>query len=98
MTFINWSDTEEMVGLLTEYVADERRDAAGDRVREAFLSNLLRELTDLNERLATLSTSAAIQKLRSIQHSFGPEFAEDPVVAHLEACVEELDRIRNQGA
>jgi|SRR5687768_2785804 len=96
MTLINWSDPEEMLGLLTEYVADERRDAAGDRERERFLSSLLRELTALNERLTTLSMDEATQKLRIIRDSLNPEFGQDPVVDHLEACIEEVDRIRKQ--
>ena len=98
MSFINWSDTEEMVGLLTEYVADERREALSDRSRHAFLSQLFRELTQLNEQFATLSTDVTIEKLRGIQDSLDEEFLQDPVVVHLVACIEELERISEQSA
>ena len=30
MTFIDWSDPEEMIGLLTEFVADARIEAGTD--------------------------------------------------------------------
>jgi hypothetical protein len=98
MTFINWSDSEEMVALLTEFVQDERRESQGDQARETFLAGLLEELTQLNEQFTIISTDGAIQKLRSIQHSLNQEFSEDPVIAHLEACIEELERIRNERA
>jgi hypothetical protein len=94
MSFIDWSDAGEMVALLTEFVADERRESGADRPREAFLADLLRELTQLNEQLATISTDVAIEELRTIQDSLSQEFSNDPVITHLEACIEELERIR----
>lgn len=93
MTLINWSDPEEMVGLLTEFVADERRERV-DEAREAFLSDLLEELAQWSGEFATISTDQAIEKLRVIRDSLDQEFSEDPVVVHLEACIEELKRIR----
>jgi hypothetical protein len=94
MTFINWSDSEEMIGLLTEYVADERSASRPDGTREVFLAGLLQELTQLNEESATISTDRTIEMLRAIQDSVDPEFSEDPVLVHVEACIEELERIR----
>lgn len=98
MTFINWSDSEEMVALLTEFVADERHQTQGDAARETFLCDLLRELTELNERFTAISTDGAIENLRAIHQSLSHEFSEDPVIVHLEACIEELERIRDQCA
>jgi hypothetical protein len=94
MTFINWSDSGEMLALLTEFVADERRESGNDEAREAFLADLLQELTLLNERFVKISTDAAIEELRTIQDSLSQEFSDDPVIVHLEACIEELERIR----
>ena len=45
MSFINWSDPEEMLGLLAEYVIDEEAYASEDPARSAFLHELSRELT-----------------------------------------------------
>ena len=98
MTFINWSDSEEMVALLTEFIEDERRESQGDGARETFLFDLLQELSQLNEQVATISINGAIEKLRAIQQSLNQEFSEDPVIVHLEACIEELERIRNECA
>src|SRR5687767_4657438 len=94
MTFINWSDSEEMIGLLTEYVADERSASGSDGAREVFLDDLLQELTQLNEEFATISTDRTIERLRAIQDSVNPEFSEDPVLVHVAACIEELERIK----
>ena len=91
MTFINWSDSEEMIGLLIEYVADERSESRSDRARDLFLAELLKELTQLNEQTATERT---MESLRAIRDSVDPEFSEDPVLVHVDACVEELERIR----
>ena len=44
MTFIDWSDSEEMIGLLIEYVADEKNGTLGDPKRQKFLSDLLMDL------------------------------------------------------
>lgn len=45
MTFINWSDSEEILALLTEFVEDERRESQCDGARETFLFDLLQELS-----------------------------------------------------
>ena len=45
MTFIDWSNPDEMLGLLSEYVADERHEASGDPARESFLAELSDGLT-----------------------------------------------------
>lgn len=94
MTFINWSDSEEMIALLTEYVADERSESRSDRPREGFLADLLRELTQLNEQSGAISTDRIIERLRAIRDSVDPEFSEDPILVHVDACIEELERIR----
>src|SRR6266487_3879425 len=98
MTFIDWSDSEEMFGLLSEYVADEKTDSHHDRARETFLTELLTELLDVTERLNAMSADEAIERLRAIHHSQADDFVGDPVLAHIEACIEELERIRSQSA
>ena len=94
MTFIDWSNPDEMLGLLSEYVADERNEALGDPARESFLTELSAELTRLIEGLDGMSSEERIEGLRTLYRSQAPEFMDDPVLVHVEACIEELERIR----
>lgn len=98
MTLIDWSDSEEMLGLLLEYVADERIDAPRDSAREAFLTELSTELRELTHGLEAMSADEVIDRVRAIHRSHLEECAGDPVLVHVEACVEELERIRREGA
>ncbi|HYK01240.1 MAG TPA: hypothetical protein VE974_05745 [Thermoanaerobaculia bacterium] len=93
MTFINWSDPEEMLTLLVEYVSDELSQAAHDRGRTEFLTDLLEELAALENDFGALSPDASIAALRSIHEAQPGEFLADPVLVHVEACIEELARI-----
>ncbi len=93
MTFINWADSEEMLGLLSEYVADERGEAHGDPPRAAFLAELSAALSDLLERADDLPATEVIEQLRAIHREQDDAFAADPVLVHVEACIEELQRI-----
>ena len=95
MSYINWSDPEEMFGLLMEFVADERGGVRGDSERRRFLSRLLVDLTELEDRFPGLTGSEQVEALRSIHTSTDDEFVDDPVVEHLQACVEELERINS---
>jgi hypothetical protein len=96
MTFIDWSNSDEMLGLLSEYVADERDSAWGDPARESFLVDLSTGLTELTDRLDAMSPDELIEGLRAIHRSQPEEFGGDPVLVHVEACIEELERIGGQ--
>ena len=96
MTFIDWSDFEEMLGLLVEYVADERLVAAGDRERTRFLEDLSQELEVVARSVSPASLDQTIQTLRVISESQPGDFADDEVLVHLQACIEELERIKSQ--
>jgi hypothetical protein len=98
MTFIDWSDFEEMLGLLVEYVADERNDAQEDRERMRFLADLSRDLGHIARRAPELSADDAIAGLRNVLASQPGSFAGDPVLTHVEDCIQELERIRSQSA
>ncbi|HYC59569.1 MAG TPA: hypothetical protein VEK79_08380 [Thermoanaerobaculia bacterium] len=89
-----WSDPDEMLGLLVEYVADEAATSHGDPDRNQFLSRLLRELDALAVHDFTTTDRVEVT-LREVIDSQPGDFASDPVIAHLEACVEELRRIRS---
>jgi hypothetical protein len=94
MSLIDWSDHEEMLGLLLEYVADEA-STSQDRERVAFLRTLLRQI----ERLAEAepeSIGQIAEALREVRQSQPTEFAADPVLDHLDACAEEIQRIAMQ--
>ncbi|HET9333118.1 MAG TPA: hypothetical protein VFQ21_05995 [Gemmatimonadota bacterium] len=95
MTFIDWSDPEEMLGLLIEYVADERAETRHDRERTSFLSEVLAELTDLTDNARAMPPDEVIMRLRVLHGSQSIAFSADPVLAHVDHCIEELERIRN---
>lgn len=97
MTFIDWSDSEEMLGLLSEYVADERNDSLHDPAREGFLTELATELAELAREFDALSPDTMIERLRAIHRSQAQDFLGDPVLVHVEACIDELERIRREG-
>lgn len=96
-TLIDWSDPEEMLGLLCEYVADEKLDARDDE-RVRFLSRLASGLAGLAVRAPDLSAEEVIEQLRAIDEYHHDDFAGDPVLTHVEACIEEMERIQSQRA
>jgi hypothetical protein len=93
MSLIDWSDPEEMLGLLAEYVADERL-AERDGRRTRFLNELSSALSALASQ--QLSTRATIDRLREMQDGQPAEFSADPTLVHLDDCVQELERIAAQ--
>ena len=93
MSLIDWSDPDEMLGLLVEYVADELIEAHGDQDRALFLNVLSRQLSSIAEQSIDSARSIA-RALREVHDAQAREFASDPVMTHLEACIEELDRIQ----
>jgi hypothetical protein len=94
MTFIDWSNPDEMLGLLSEYVADQRHEASEDLARESFLAELSVGLNRLTDRLEAMSSEELVEGLRELHRSQAPEFRKDPVLVHVEACIEELERIQ----
>lgn len=96
-TLIDWSDPEEMLGLLCEYVADEKLGARDDE-RVRFLAGLSSELAGLADRAPDLPADEVIEQLRAIDEFYRDDFAGDPVLTHVEACIEELERIQSQRA
>ena len=93
MSLIDWSDPEEMFGLLLEFVLDERNQETQDVARRAFLSKLLVDLSAHLEEFGSLPNAERMRLLRDVQQSIDVEFAGDPVVEHLVACGNELERI-----
>lgn len=92
MSLIDWSDPDEMLGLLMEYVADEAAASHGDAERARFLHHLSRELEAISEH-SLQSVGEIARELRAIHDSQPREFAKDPVLTHVTACIEELHRI-----
>jgi hypothetical protein len=95
--FIDWSDPEERFGLLVEYVTDERADAE-DSGRRRFLSELKVALEAVQERFGLLSPVERIDSLRSLRRAVDEDFERDPVVEHVDACIEELERVHESSA
>jgi hypothetical protein len=92
MTYIDWSDSEDMFGLLVDFILDARSDTE-ERVRRSFLSRLMADIEALREQFDELSGMEVVSRLREIQNSIDEEFADDPVVIHLKECADELERI-----
>ncbi len=95
MSLIDWSDPAEMFGLLVEYIADETVASHDDADRAHFLNQLSRELGTIAEH-GVESVDRIALTLREIHDSQPREFASDPVMAHMEACIEELHRIETE--
>ena len=93
MSSIDWSNPEEMLGLLIEYVADES-SASHDPERVDFLQGLLSDLENVvnQEFVAIHQVADAIRETRESQPR---EFLNDEVIAHVDACIEELYRIES---
>jgi hypothetical protein len=91
MSLIDWSDPYEMLGLLMEYVADER-NASQDEDRFDFLRQLSIDLEKraLRDYDTTDHIAGAILEVRDSQPT---EFLDDDVMTHVDACIEELHRI-----
>ncbi len=92
MSLIDWSDPDEMLGLLVEYVADETLASHDDADRVQFLNQLSRELDAMTDQDFE-SVDRIELTLREVCDSQPREFASDPVMAHVKACIEELQRI-----
>ena len=95
MSLIDWSDPDEMLGLLIEYVDDEAI-ASNDAARSSFLHELSRELGAVADR-GFESAARIEQTLREVHDSQPTEFANDEVMAHMGECIEELHRIDSAG-
>lgn len=92
MSLIDWSDPDEMLGLLVEYVADEMGASSDDADRYQFLNQLSRDLAAIAD-LGFESIDRIELTLREVHDSQPREFASDSVMAHMEACADELHRI-----
>lgn len=98
VSFINWSDPEEMLSLLLEYVEGEWSESHADPHRRRFLCTLLEDLSDLERRFASLSGAGRLAALHETIAALDAEFASDPVVEHLAHCAEEIERINREQA
>ena len=97
MSLIDWSDPEEMLGLLVEYIRDELIEEQSDRRRAAFLRALASSVESV-AREAAAEPRNVLAKLRSVAEVQPAEFAGDPVLVHVDDCVEELARIATASA
>jgi hypothetical protein len=92
MPFIDWSDPDEMLGLLAEYVADEAV-AERDPLRRTFLDELSMTLATLASSSEDRPARQTIDSLRDIHDSQPREFGADSVLVHVDECMQELERI-----
>jgi hypothetical protein len=68
MSILDWSDPEEMVGLLAEYIRDELLEERHDRERLAFLRELSAAVGSLASG-ADLPGTETLTRLRRIHNS-----------------------------
>jgi hypothetical protein len=90
MTFIDWSDAEEMLDLLMEFVRDANNECGDDIARRRFLSQLLVDLKDVTAELPNVPRDRFIQSLQAVYDSIDEEFKQDPVTGHIADCIVEL--------
>ena len=83
-----------MLGLLSEYIADERSASVDDSMRRRLLDQLLSDVSELAGTEDSLPPEDLITRLREIERS-QDELIGDPVHDHLLACIEELERINS---
>ena len=93
MSLIDWSDPENLLDMLLEFVTDAKTESHGKVRRQRFLDYLVANLTAAQQRVSSDDLLETITQLRRIYDSIDPEYQEDPVVDHIKACTEELERI-----
>ena len=93
MPILDWSDPEEMLGLLADWVADELHEETTDHRRAQFLKHLASSLATLASESGHLSVRAVDEQLRGILGSQPSEFAADPALEHVRDCIHELERM-----
>ena len=89
---IDWSDPEEMLGLLAEYLRDELQGERDDRDRAQFLRALW-STVDALARGNDASSRNTLARLQEIYDEQPHEFAHDRALTHVRDCIEELARI-----
>jgi hypothetical protein len=92
MAFVDFSDPEDMLDLLIDYVTDERSETS-DPQRRRFLSGLLDSLAELQEQFSGMTAIQRVASLRELHRSLDAQFESDPVAQHLEDCAAELEHL-----
>lgn len=95
MSFIDWSDSEAMLGLLVEWVVDERTGAE-DPARAEFLGRLSSDLSRLAEGHEDMTLDELIERMRVVHEAGVGESAGDPALGHLADCIEEMEKLRGE--
>lgn len=93
MSFLDFSDPEEMFGLLVDFVRDEEAVADDDPERLRFLVGLRKGLKELEAGLDEGEGAGVSSRLRDLYESMDGEFADDPVTGHVRDCIEEMERL-----
>ena len=95
MTFIDWSDADGMIGMLVDFVADERAKCRNDPERLHFVEDVLAQLQAVEANVQEIHAEATIQSLEVLHGSADSRFSCDPVMLHLKDCIDELERVEN---
>ena len=97
LTFVDFSDPEDMFDLLIDYVTDARSEAADSRRRE-FLSTLLASLEELGDDFAGMLPPSGSLPCASCTARSRPSPRTTRWSQHLEDCAAELERLGGQGS
>ena len=87
VTFIDWSDTEGMFGLLVELVADERAECQNDPERLRFMEDLVVQLRTLEQSCLRSPPPPQFRGSRVFMNPPIPGLQATPVVAHLKDLI-----------
>lgn len=93
MSFLDFSDSEEMFGLLLDFVTDAEAGCRDDPDRQRFLSDLRNALRALEEGGTDPGSPDLVEGLRELYAAIDREFMDDPVAGHIRDCMEELERL-----
>jgi hypothetical protein len=80
-----------MIGLFAEFVADERAECQDDPERLRFVEDLLAQVKSVEANLEQVHLSSTVQKLKFLHESADHGFSNDPVMAHLNDLIEEIE-------
>ena len=83
-----------MIGLYVEFVADERAGCQDDPERLRFVEEHLAQLKSMETNLDQPHLSATVEMLKDLHESADNDFANDPVMVHLNDLIEEIEKAR----
>lgn len=95
MSILDWSDPDEMIGLLAEWLRDAGAGEQRDPRRSRFLTGLSAAVEAIAEE-TDIPLEERAARLESVADDHASEFEDDEALRHVRDCIEELSRISLQ--